>query len=89
MNHNFTRTTPITAEQLAEREKWYSEQMAEANRVNEVAMQAQAQIRASEFQNDLVAKTLLTLPQLEAVRSWLFANPIRQEAAQKKYEEIR
>jgi hypothetical protein len=86
---NPTRLAPITAEALAEREAWLKNQMAEADRVNAELMLAKQQQDAAEFQNDLVAKTLLTPTQLEAIRSWLAANPVRQETSQNTYEEIR
>jgi hypothetical protein len=90
MNHNFTRTAQPTPEELASRQAWYDQQMAEAAKVNEAAMLAGQQQREHEFQAELVAKTGLSESTLIAIRNWLNHNPSRIPAGiVESYEEIR
>jgi hypothetical protein len=86
---NPTRQTPITAEALAEREQWFKHQMAEADRVNAEFVLAKQQQDAAAFQAGLIEKTLLSLPQLIAIREWLRNNPRPEADQQSTYEEIR
>jgi hypothetical protein len=74
MIRNITRTTPPTEQKLAERQAWFEEQMAEADRVNAAAMIAGQQQRDFEQQARLVEATRLELSQLLAIRIWLQAN---------------
>ena len=71
---NPTRLAPITAEELAEREQWFKEQMAEADRVNAQFVLAKQQQDAADFQAKLVDATRLDLDQLIAIRTWLQHN---------------
>ncbi len=79
MNHNFTRTSSPTPKELAAREQWYAEQMANAAKVNEQFMLAQQQIESARFEEKLIEKTQLSVEQLIALREWLRNNP-RPEA---------
>jgi len=74
MKHNFTRQTPLSEQQLAEREQWFAESRAQSDEINRQAMIAQENIRTAEFQNRLVEATHLSLEQLVAIREWLKHN---------------
>jgi hypothetical protein len=70
------RAVPSEAE-LQARIEWFEASRREADRLNNEAIQAQAQIRDHEFRTKLAADTGLSEEQLIAIRSWLDHNPLR------------
>ncbi len=73
MIRNHTIRRPLTPEEIQAREQWLSEQRVAADLLNEQLMTAQSQIQVADFQNRLVEATMLSLPQLLAIKAWLEA----------------
>ena len=79
------RVQPDEAEMKA-RIEWFEQSRKDADRMNAESQLAQQQQREYEFREKLISDTLLSLPQLIAIREFLFHNP-RPEADHN--EEIR
>ncbi len=75
MIRNHTLQRRLTDHELAERQAWFEENQREAAKVNAAAMLAGQQQREFDRQAALVEATMLSLPQLQAIRLWLAANP--------------
>jgi hypothetical protein len=75
MIRNITRTSPPTPEDIAARDQWLAEQRAAADALSAQLTLNQQQLRQAEVQDKLVADTRLDLSQLQAIKTWLAANP--------------
>ena len=74
MIRNITRRTPATESEKAAQIAFFEQSQRDADRLNAEFMLAKQQQDAADFQAELVAKTMLSLPQLEAIKNWLSHN---------------